>query len=108
SGVPCLVGLVAPGDHQDTLGFAQPVGQHHGAADHLVGLLGIDAHVDDQLDRFIELGVLDLAQQVRGGQQRVGFPLQLRPRLLNVFSTQAAHACSPSLPLQCPCSAPCP
>ena len=40
----------------DALALADAVRQRQRAADHLVGLLGVDAEGEDQLDRLVELG----------------------------------------------------
>jgi hypothetical protein len=41
---------------RDTLGLAGAVGQHDGATNDLVGLLGVDAELHGHVDGFIELG----------------------------------------------------
>ena len=51
------------GDDHDALGLAQPVWQHHRAADHLVGVLRVDAQTDRQADRLVELRELELLNQ---------------------------------------------
>ena len=56
-GFPLLVGA---GDDEHALGLAQPVRQHHRAADHLVGVLRIDAQANRQPDGLVELRELEL------------------------------------------------
>ena len=77
--------LVAGGDHQHFLGLAEPVGQHHGAAHHLVGVLGIDAQAQVQLDGLIELGELDLLDQRNGLDRWNKVSARLAQRRQNIF-----------------------
>ena len=49
--------LFASGDHGDADGLAGAVGQGHGGAQLLVGVLGVDAETDVSFDGFIEFGV---------------------------------------------------
>ena len=49
-------GGLAGGEHGDADVLAGAGGQGDGAAHHLVGLAGIDAEPDDQLDGLVELG----------------------------------------------------
>ena len=58
--------FIAAGDHQHLLRFAEPVGHDHGAAHHLVGVLGVDAQPHVDLDRLVELGELDFLDQRNG------------------------------------------
>jgi hypothetical protein len=53
--------LGAEGD--DALGLAHAVRQRKRAADHLIGLLGVDAEREDQLDRLIELGGVEALER---------------------------------------------
>ena len=46
-----FLGLVAFGEHDHALRLADAVRQHDRAADHLIGLLGVDAQADRDLDR---------------------------------------------------------
>ena len=81
--------LVAAGDGQDLLALAQPVRQHDGAADHLVGVLRIDAKAHRQLDGLVELGELHLLHQGNGFFDRVRTLRHCCPRgrkLLSGFS----------------------
>jgi hypothetical protein len=60
-------GLGALREHGDALGLAGAVGHHDGAAHDLVGLLGVDAELHRDVDRFVELGggaFLDQRQRV--------------------------------------------
>ena len=52
-----LLRLLALGEDQDAHGLAEPVGEDHGAAHHLVGLAGVDAETHTDIDRLVELGV---------------------------------------------------
>jgi hypothetical protein len=45
--------------------------------DHLVGMFGIDAQPQVQLDGFVELGELDLLDKGNGFIESVGFALNL-------------------------------
>ena len=61
--------LLAPGDHGDANRLAGAVGQGHGGAQLLVGVLGIDAEARVGLERFIELGggvLLDQLERLDG------------------------------------------
>jgi hypothetical protein len=61
------LGLFALGEHGDTNGLAGTGRQHDRAAHQLVGLLGIDAQIDGNVDRLVELGgraFLDQAQRI--------------------------------------------
>jgi hypothetical protein len=55
AGLGRLALLVAAGDGEHLLALAQPVREHDGAADHLVGVLRIDAKAQRQLDGLVEL-----------------------------------------------------
>jgi hypothetical protein len=46
----------AAGEHQDLRLLAGPVRQHHGATDHLVGVLRIDAETNGDVHPLVELG----------------------------------------------------
>ncbi len=48
--------LLAAGEDQHAERLAQAVRQHDGAAHHLVGVLGIDAEAQGDLDGLVELG----------------------------------------------------
>src|SRR5207248_4791660 len=55
--------LVAVGDDEHALRLAGAVREHGRAADHLVGVLRIDAEQHRQLHRLVELGERDLLEQ---------------------------------------------
>jgi hypothetical protein len=55
AGLPGFFGLVAAGEHGNPQGAAGAVWQIADAAHDLIGMLGIDAKIDGDLDRFIEL-----------------------------------------------------
>ena len=55
---------LAEDEHADALAGA--VGQHDGAADLLVGVTGVDAELDVQLDGLVELGAAGLANELKG------------------------------------------
>jgi hypothetical protein len=55
--------FVGAGNRQNLLAPAQPVREHDRAADHLVGVLGIDAEAKRDLDGFVELRELHLLHQ---------------------------------------------
>jgi len=62
---------VAFGEHGDALAAADAVGQHDCAADDLVGLLGIDAQADVNLDRLIELRIAERLENLNRFTQRL-------------------------------------
>ena len=59
------LGLVALGEHQNADRLTGTVGQHDGAADLLVGVTGVNAQLDVELDSLIELGAGGLADQLQ-------------------------------------------
>ncbi len=68
--------------------FPEPVRQHDRAADHLIGVLRIDAQTHVQLDGLVELGELDLLNERNRFVQLVGAGFYLLGRsfiLLTVF-----------------------
>ena len=68
------------GKHGHALGLAGAVGQHDGAAHHLIRLLGINAELHRHVDGFIEFGggtLFDEAQSVGQGIQLVAVDLAL-------------------------------
>ena len=83
--------FVAGGDHQHLLRFAQTVGQHDGAADHLVGVLGIDSQAHVQLHGFVELGEFDFLNQRHGLLDRIRTALYLTGRGGVLLAWCAAH-----------------
>ena len=68
-----LVGLRALGEHHHALLLADAVRQHDRAADDLVGLRGVDAQPDRDLDRLIELRAVETLERLDrlGHRQRV-------------------------------------
>ena len=71
AGGPGLGGGVAGGEHRDPDVLAGAGGQGDGAADQLVGLAGVDAEPDGQLDGLVELGRGQALHQVDGLGRRV-------------------------------------
>ena len=55
--------FVALCDDEHAFGLAGAVREHGRAADHLIGVLGIDTEKHRELDRLVELGVRDLLEQ---------------------------------------------
>eukprot|EP00042_Codosiga_hollandica_P026760 m.128533 g.128533 ORF g.128533 m.128533 type:complete len:312 (-) comp52295_c0_seq7:6802-7737(-) len=66
-----FVSLGALGEDGDALGLAGAIGQHDGAANDLVRLLGIDAELHGNVDGLIELGGGQALDQFEGFGQRV-------------------------------------
>ena len=64
AGGPGLVRLVALGDDDDALALAGAVRQHDRAAHHLVGVLGVDAQADGDVDALVELRHLRLGDEL--------------------------------------------
>ena len=62
AGLAGSVRLVALGEDENACGLAGAVGQDDGAADLLVGVTGVDAQLDVQLDGLVELGGSGLAR----------------------------------------------
>ena len=59
-----LLGLVALGEHAHADVLPVAVRQHDRAADHLVGVAGVDAEADVRLDGRVELDPRGLLEQV--------------------------------------------
>jgi hypothetical protein len=59
------------GEHEHADRFAGAVGQRGGAADHLVGLLGINPETEGKVDGLVELGLRELGEDLNGGVERV-------------------------------------
>src|ERR1700730_6033749 len=92
--------LLAARDHKNALRLAQPVRQHDGAANHLVGLLRIHSQVQDELDRLIELRKVGLAEQLGGFYKMIQARLDKLPGAIDILPTHlcaAAHRLSPTL-----------
>ena len=63
------------------------VGQWHGAAHHLVGLLGIDSEAKGQFHRLVEPGFWKLGQHFDGRLERIQFfPIHQVQRFLVTFA----------------------
>jgi hypothetical protein len=60
--------------------------ENDGAADHLVGVLGIDSQAHRDLDSFVELGVFHFLQERNRILQNVGAVFDCGVRLGDVFS----------------------
>jgi hypothetical protein len=65
--------------------------QHDRAADHLVGMFGIDTQAHVKLDGFVELGELDLLDKRHGLFDGVGLSLDLSEGGSIFFTLFAAH-----------------
>ena len=66
-----LGGLVTGGEHDDPGGLAGAVRQVHRAADHLVGLAGVDPEPHGDLDGGVHLDLGGLLGQLRGLERRL-------------------------------------
>ncbi len=60
--------------------------QNHGAANHLIGVLGVYAQAQGHVHRLIELGELDLLQQDDCVVEGVRTRFYLRARLLDILA----------------------
>ena len=56
AGFPCGIGGGAFREDEDADDLSGAVREGAGAADHLIGLLGIDAEAEGESDRLVELG----------------------------------------------------
>ena len=79
-----LGGPVTGGQHQHTGGLAGAVRQVHGAADHLVGLAGVDAETHDDVNGLVELLLAGGLGDLDRGQRGVELVLVERARRLAV------------------------
>src|SRR5262249_19453873 len=88
AGVLRILGLVALGDDEHADRLARAVGEHHRAADHLVGVLGVDAQAHGHVARLVELvGDLRLREQRAGLRDEVPLvAVHLPQRLLELLS----------------------
>src|ERR1019366_786292 len=86
--------FVAAGDHQHLFRLAEAIRHEDGAADHLVGVLGIDTETHMYFHGLVELCVLDFLDKRNGLFQEVilGFDLLLRGLIL--FTRFACHVSS--------------
>ena len=112
AGLLGLADLLAAGEDQHARRLAQAVRQHHRAADHLVGVLGVDAQAHGDLERLVELGVRDVLRELDRLAQRIGpgsrpsappagtsfrasprlFPPVSSPRLISALDLEAHRA----------------
>ena len=60
--------------------------QNDGSANYLIGMLRIDAQIDGQLNRFVELGVVRLLDQLRCFLELVRTRFHFLARVLYVFA----------------------
>src|ERR1035437_2775029 len=86
--------FVAAGDHQHLFRLAEAFRHEDGAADHLVGVLGIDTETHVYFHGLVEFCVLDFLDERNGLFQEVilGFDLLLRGLIL--FTRLACHVSS--------------
>ena len=63
AGLAGLALFLALGEHEDAHGLSGSVRQNERAADHLIGVLGIHAQTDREVDRLVELGELGLLHE---------------------------------------------
>src|SRR5262249_30746193 len=97
----CCLGVfdLVPGSNDSNyLGLAQSVRKDDRAADHLVGVLGVDTKAQRQVDSLVELGILGLLQEGHCVVQRVGTRLNKRARLRHIFGGLLWHATSSPTP----------
>src|ERR1019366_3941274 len=89
-----LAQFIAAGDHQHLFRLAEAVRHEDGAADHLVGVLGIDAEAHMYFHGLVEFCVLDFLDKRNGLFQEVipGFDLLLRGLIL--FTRFTCHVSS--------------
>jgi hypothetical protein len=74
--------------------------QNDGAADHLIGVLGIDSQTHRQFHGFVELGELNFLQEGNRVVQNVWTLFDRRPRFLYILSSFTTH-CFSSSPTAC-------
>src|SRR5207244_12971346 len=55
-----LAQLIPAGDYQHLFRLAKPIGHDHGAAHHLIGVLGVDSETHVYFHGLIEFGEFDL------------------------------------------------
>src|SRR5579864_8890386 len=89
-----FLNLVAGRDDQNLLRLAKAMRQNDCAADHLVGVLGVNSQPHRDLDGLIELGVLHLLQERNCVLQNIGALLDGSMRLGDVLSFFFVHYCS--------------
>src|SRR5262249_54638544 len=86
--------LVAAGDHQHFFRLAEPIRHDHGAADHLVGMLRIDAQPHVNFYGFVELSKLDFLEKRDGFFELVFARLDLFARSLIMLTWMTCHITS--------------
>src|SRR6185369_3027363 len=65
------IGRLAFGENEDADHLAAAVRERNGATDHLVRLLGINPELEREIDRLVELGFRELADDAYGVFKRV-------------------------------------
>ena len=85
-----LADLLATGEDEHARGLAETVRQHHRAAHHLVGVLGIDAQAQRDLHRLVELGIGRALRDFESIAQRIRPHLDLLCRL-RIFLSVLRH-----------------
>src|SRR5438876_327479 len=66
-----FAGGVARGEHRDPDGLPRAMRKRHGAADHLVGLAGVDPEPERDLDRLVEVALRQRLDEVEPLGRRV-------------------------------------
>src|SRR5713226_6220307 len=79
-------------NHQHTHGFAESIGQTHGAADDLVGMLRVYAQINCQLDSFVELGMMRFLQHLGGFAELIRARLHQLAGLFHVLARLLCHS----------------
>src|ERR1700722_15138761 len=83
----------AAGNDQNTNGLAKTVRKNYRPANHLFGMLRIDAQVDGQLHRFVELGVMRLLDQLACFREFLRARFALFSRILDVCASRLHCFC---------------
>src|SRR5213592_5042275 len=78
--------FLAARNHQHAYCLAESIRQTHGAADDLVGMLGVHAQINRQLDGFVELRMMRLLQHLGRFAELVRACLHELTRLLHILS----------------------
>jgi hypothetical protein len=99
SGCLGVAGLVALGERDDPDLLAGAVRQDRGAANHLIGVLGVDAHSEVQLDGRVELRLAGVLDQLGGlGGWVLPAALDLFRKRLVPLAVLLRHRCCSSRP----------
>src|SRR5258705_129714 len=77
--------VIARSDNGDDLRLTQAVRQNNRAANHLVGVLGINAKTHRQIDSLVELRILCFLQERNCVRQNVRTGLNKRARLRQIL-----------------------